>query len=178
MIYRIIGALDAFNRIVGSLISLIMIPLLLITMSVVILRYAFGVGLIWLQDSYVWLTSLFFIGLSGSTLLHDRHVRVELFYSKMAPKFQALVNIVGVFFLLWPTLIVIGISSYRPISRSWQFLESSPNAGGLSFAYIHKSLVYVFCVLLFIQGLSLLIKSFGVLARTMNKNGSESHAFE
>lgn len=160
---RIIQALDAFNRSAGSLTSLVMLPLLCITLAVVVLRYVFGVGLIWLQDSYVWLTSLFFIGLSGSALLHDRHVRVELFYARMRPKTQAVVNILGVLLLLWPTLTVIALNSYKPIARSWRFLEASPNAGGLTFAYVHKSLIYVFCALLFIQGLSLLLKSVGVL---------------
>lgn len=156
---RFTQSLDALNRRTGSLISLTMLPLLLITMAVVVLRYVFGVGMIWLQDSYVWLTSLFFIGMSGSALLYDRHVRVELFHARMKPKTRAVVNIVGVVALLWPTLAVIAISSYKPIARSWRFLETSPNSGGLSFAYLHKSLIYVFCVLLFVQGLSLLIKS-------------------
>lgn len=156
---RIIQALDVFNARVGSLASLVMLPILCITMAVVVLRYAFGIGLIWLQDSYVWLTSLFFIGLSGSALLYERHVRVELFYSRMNRRAQAIVNGFGVLLLLWPTLIVIVLSSYKPIARSWRFLEASPNAGGLSFAYVHKSLIYIFCALLFIQGLSLLLKS-------------------
>lgn len=166
---RLVQALDAFNRIVGQTISLTMVPLLFITMAVVILRYVFGIGLIWLQDSYVWLTSLFFIGLSGSALLYDRHVRVELFYSRMSQKKQATVNILGVLFLLWPTLMVIVLNSYRPIARSWRFLETSPNAGGLSFAYLHKSLIYVFCALLFLQGLSLLLKS----CRALFSHGAE-----
>lgn len=160
---RIIQALDTLNRHAGALVSLAMLPLLGITVAVVLLRYVFGVGLIWLQDSYVWLTSLFFIGMSGSALLHDRHVRVELFYARMSPARQAVVNVFGVLFMLWPTLVVIALASHKPIARSWRFLEASPNAGGLSFAYLHKSLIYVFCALLFVQGLSLLIKSLHVL---------------
>lgn len=160
---RTLQALDAFNRHVGALVSLAMLPLLCIAMTVVVLRYVFGIGLIWLQDSYVWLTSLFFIGLSGSALLHDRHVRVELFYARMSPVRQAVVNILGVLFMLWPTLVVIVLSSHKPIARSWRFLEASPNAGGLPFAYMHKSLIYVFCALLFVQGLSLLLRSVRVL---------------
>lgn len=151
--------LDALNERIGRLVSLSMLLILAIAFTVVVLRYLFGIGLIWLQDSYVWLTSLFFIGLSGSALLHDRHVRVELFYSRMRRRRQALVNALGVVLLLWPTLLVITLTSIKPISRSWQFLEASPNTGGLPFAYVHKSLIYVFCALLFIQGLSLLLSS-------------------
>lgn len=160
---RIVQTLDTFNRRVGALVSLAMLPLLGMTAVVVLLRYVFGVGLIWLQDSYVWLTSFIFIGLSGSALLHDRHVRVELFYGRMRPARQAVVNVLGVLFLLWPTLLVIALSSHKPIARSWRFLEASPNAGGLPFAYLHKSLIYVFCALLFVQGLSLLLRSLQVL---------------
>ncbi|MGE8547406.1 TRAP transporter small permease subunit [Alcaligenes sp. Marseille-Q7550] len=155
--------LDALNERIGRLVSLSMLLILAIAFTVVVLRYLFGIGLIWLQDSYVWLTSLFFIGLSGSALLHDRHVRVELFYSRMRRRRQALVNALGVVLLLWPTLLVITLTSSKPISRSWQFLEASPNTGGLPFAYVHKSLIYVFCALLFIQGLSLLLSSLAAL---------------
>lgn len=160
---RIIALLDALNRNVGRGISLAMLPLLAITLATVILRYAFGIGLIWLQDSYVWLTSVYFIGLSGSALLHERHVRVELFYGRMQARSQTWVNLLGVLLLLWPTLAVIVLASWRPIARSWRFLEVSPNAGGLPFAYLHKSLIYVFCALLFLQGLSLLLASWRTL---------------
>lgn len=157
--------LDALVECIGRLVSLSMLLILGISFTVVVLRYAFGVGLIWLQDSYVWLTSLFFIGMSGCALLHDRHVRVELFYSRLTARRQALVNAVGVVLLLWPTLLVITLTSIKPIARSWQFLEVSPNTGGLSFAYVHKSLIYVFCALLFLQGLSLLLSSLDTLRK-------------
>ncbi|AOB38010.1 TRAP transporter small permease subunit [Bordetella parapertussis] len=161
---RLIQVLDLFSDRMGRLASMVMLPVLLVTFAVVVLRYVFGIGLIWLQDSYVWLTSVFFICMAGNTFLHDRHVRVELFYSRMTARKRALVNALGVLLLLWPTLFVTVQQSWRPIARSWRFLEALPNAGGLSFAYVHKSLVYVFCLVLFLQGLSLLLKSARTLA--------------
>lgn len=155
----LIRVLDALSDGVGKIISLVAIPILLIVFTTVVIRYLFGIAFVWLQDSYVWLTSLFFMGMVGSTLLHDKHVRVALFYGSASGRKRALVNALGVLILLWPTLIVIVLNCYRSISRSWQFLETSVNEGGLQFAYLHKSLIYLFCALLFLQGLSLLLKS-------------------
>ena len=48
---RLIQVLDLFSDRMGRLASMVMLPVLLVTFAVVVLRYVFGIGLIWLQDS-------------------------------------------------------------------------------------------------------------------------------
>jgi len=161
----VIRVLDVFNDRASRLASMLIMPMLLIVFAVVVLRYGFSMGFIWMQDSYVWLNSIIFTCMVGGTLLHDRHVRVEVLYSLMSIRKRAWVNTIGVLTLLWPTAIVIAMNGYAPVLRSWSLLETSPNMGGLPFAYLHKSFVLLFCGLLFSQGLSLLLRSLRLLTR-------------
>lgn len=158
-----IRSIDAINRWIGRAASLALLPMLVFAFTVVVLRYAFGLSYTWLQESYIWLNSVVFIGMVGYTLREERHVRVDLLYSRLTPKGRAIVNIAGVILCIWPLIGVVLWSSYSPIMRSWRLLERSPNVGGLPFVYVHKSLIFAFCLLLMLQGLSLLMKSIEVL---------------
>ena len=71
--------MDEINDYVGrgSLLTLLMI---VITFAVVILRYVFSLGWVWMQESYVWLHGIIFMTGAGYMLLHNGYVRVDIFY--------------------------------------------------------------------------------------------------
>ncbi len=160
---RCVHVLDAFNRAIGRCANLVLLPIVLMAFAVVVLRYAFGMSYTWMQEAYVWMNSIVFIGMVGYSLQAEKHVRVDLFYARMSERARAWVNIGGVLLCLWPLVGVIAWTSYNPIMRSWRLLERSPNEGGLPFVYLHKGLIFVFCLLLFLQGLSLLLSSIRAL---------------
>jgi TRAP-type mannitol/chloroaromatic compound transport system permease small subunit len=89
----------------------------------------------------------------------------------MSERARALVNVAGVLLFLWPMLGVITWASYRPILRSWQVLERSPSDGGLPFVFLHKTLIFVFCALLFLQGFAMLLRAARVLYPPRCKSG-------
>ena len=91
MIDRIDHVVDAVGRAVAWL-NLGMVG---VTCVVVTLRYAFEVGTIFLQESVVYLHgTAFLVGLSYA-LQHDAHVRVDIIYSRLTRRTQALVNGLG-----------------------------------------------------------------------------------
>ena len=92
------------------------------------------------------------------TLWAGGHVRVDIFYAKLSPRGQALVDIFGHLVLLAPSLIVLLVYSWPMVRRSWAILEGPISVGGIPASFLLKSLIPAFCVLLLIQGLSALIR--------------------
>ena len=72
-------------------------------------------------------------------LKHNEHVRVDIFYRNFSPVKQAVVNLFGHLFLLWPVVIFIAVVSVDYVSVSWQIKEQSQEAGGLPFVYLLKA---------------------------------------
>jgi TRAP-type mannitol/chloroaromatic compound transport system permease small subunit len=131
---------------------------------VVILRYVFSVGWVWMQESYVWLHGIVFMLGAGYTLLHNGHVRVDIFYRPASRRRKAWVDLFGVCVLLLPLIAVSMIFSWDYVLKSWVKLEESREAGGLPGLYLLKSIIWCFCLLVALQGLSLAGRSILVLS--------------
>ncbi|MGH2543583.1 MAG: TRAP transporter small permease subunit, partial [Ardenticatenaceae bacterium] len=91
----------------GRTIAWLVLATVLLTFAVAILRYGMSFGRIWLQELYVWTHATVFMVAAGYTLLHDGHVRVDVFYQKAGPQPKAWINLLGTLFFLFPTLGVI-----------------------------------------------------------------------
>lgn len=158
------AVIDAVNRLLGRLAAWLMPLVVLIAAAVVVLRYLFNMGFPWLSESFIWLHGAIFLLAAAYVLQVEGHVRVDVFYRRYAPRRRALVNLLGVAFLLWPAMWVLGWRSLPIAERSWRMQESSPTPNGLPFLYLMKALIIVFCVLVALQGLALLIRSLAVLS--------------
>ncbi|WP_162913183.1 TRAP transporter small permease subunit [Rhodospirillaceae bacterium SYSU D60014] len=156
--------IDGLNEAVGRSLTWLMPIIVLVAASVVVLRYAFGIGLPWLTESFIWLHGMVFTVGAGYVLLHDKHVRVDLFYGRLSARARAVVNIVGVCLFLWPAMAVITWTSLPVVTRSWNRLEASPTMDGLPFMYLLKSCLLLFCVVMALQGLSLVLGGVATLA--------------
>jgi len=159
----LVRGIDRLNEFVGRAMSWLVIAMVVTTFAVAVLRYGASLGWIWLQESYVWMHGLIIMVASGYALLHDSHVRVDIFYRPASVRFKAWVNLVGVVVFLLPTIAIVAWASWPYVWLSWQRLETSGEAGGMPALYLLKSALIAFCVLLALQGLSLAIRSVLVL---------------
>jgi TRAP-type mannitol/chloroaromatic compound transport system permease small subunit len=137
--------------------------MVLTAFTVVILRYVFSVGWVGLQESYVWMHGVVFMVGAGYTLLHNGHVRVDIFFRPASIRYKALIDILGVCLLLMPMVVLVFLVGFDYVKSSWSMMESSREAGGLPGLYLLKSVILVFCVLTALQGLSLAARSALVL---------------
>ncbi len=95
--------------------------------------------------------------------MKDGHVRVDIFYARLSPRRQALVNFVFALLFLFPTCFLLIKTSLPFIARSWAVLEGSPDPGGLPARYLLKAAIPAGFFLLGLQGLSETIKNGHVL---------------
>ena len=70
--------------------------------AVVLLRYVFGLGSIWLQESILYAHAALFMLAAAWTLQKGGHVRVDVFYADAAPRTKALIDLLGALLLLLP----------------------------------------------------------------------------
>lgn len=156
--------LDSINDVIGRAMAWGTLLMVLIQFIVVIMRYVFGIGSIFLQESIIYLHALVFLVGGGYTLLYDGHVRVDIFYREMSKRKKAVVDLCGVILLLIPVAVLIFVSSYPYVAASWEALESSKESSGIHAVYLLKTTILVFAVLIAIQGLSIALSSLVTLA--------------
>jgi TRAP-type mannitol/chloroaromatic compound transport system permease small subunit len=142
--------------------------MVVLTMIIVVMRYVFDAGSIWLQELVIWMHAAVFMVGAAYTLLHEEHVRVDIFYRKMSPRGRALVDLLGVTIFLLPLCGFLAFKSYDFAAASWSVHEVSREPGGLPYPAIPamKSIVILMPVAVALQGISLLLRS---LASLRNK---------
>jgi len=146
-----LSALRNFIALCGKGVAWLTVVMVLLTFTIVVLRYGFNLGWIWLQESLTYLHVLVFSVVAAWTLQLDGHVRVDIFYAGMTEKKRALVDLVGTLIFLVPFCIFILIIAWPYVANSWKLLESSREAGGLPLVFLLKSLIMVMPALLLAQ---------------------------
>jgi TRAP-type mannitol/chloroaromatic compound transport system permease small subunit len=155
---RIVQFIDDLNDRVGLTASWLTVLMVLITFAVVVLRFGFNLGWIGMQESVTYLHATLFLAGAAFTLRHEGHVRVDIFYSKMSDRGQAVIDLLGTLFLLMPVCGFIAWMSWDYVLESWSLHEGSPEAGGLPGLYLLKSMILVMAVLLLLQGLAIALR--------------------
>ena len=147
-------AIDAIGR--GA--AWLNIGMVAATGVVVVLRYAFDVGAIFLQESVVYLHgAAFLLGLSYA-LQHDDHVRVDVLYARLGDRAKTLIDVLGHVLFLLPLCVTVAVVSTPYAVRSWEVLEGSPEVGGVPAVFLLKTLIPVAAVLLFVQAAALAVR--------------------
>lgn len=160
----IVRFISRMNTLLGQLFSWLALAMVLVCFTVVVLRYVFSMGFIWLQDLYVWMNGMMFMGVAGYALLNNTHVRVDIFYRPASLKFKAWIDIFGSLFFLAPFIWILTYYSLTYVQRSWRFYEGSANYGGMPGLFILKSFILLFAVVVGLQALAMVLRGILVLA--------------
>ncbi|MGM0595080.1 MAG: TRAP transporter small permease subunit [Pseudomonadota bacterium] len=160
---RIAHRIDQFSDWTGRLLAWLTLAMVLITFTVVVLRYLFDSGWIALQESITYMHALVFMLGAAYTLRHDGHVRVDIFYQRFGERGRAWVDLLGTLLLLLPVCAFIAWASWDYVSNAWELREGSREAGGLPGVYLLKTAIPLMALLLLLQGCALALRSALVL---------------
>ena len=115
----------------------------------------------WLELQWV-LFSIVFLLCSPWTLLANEHIRIDI-VNNMLPKWlRSTIDAVGHAFFLLPLTIIMVVTGIPFFLRSIEINEQSGNAGGLP-QWPSKALIMIAFAMLFIQGVSELVKRIAVM---------------
>ncbi len=146
---------EAVNDLVGRTTAYLTLATVLICATVVVIRYAFHTGFIWLQELFVWTHAAAFMLGSGFTYMVNRHVRVDIVYATRSERTQAWLDLLATIVFLFPWIIVLWYYAWPYVAASWALLEESPQVGGMPGLYVLKSMLLGFCGLMMLQGLAI-----------------------
>jgi len=155
------SALDRISIATGRAASWLTLAMVLGTFVVVLFRYAFDTGLLWLQETVTWMHAMVFMLGAAYTMQREEHVRVDIFYRQMSERRKALVNLVGVIVFVLPLCAFFIVESFEYVRASWSIREISRDAGGLPYPAIPllKSALLLMPVAVLLQSLSLALRS-------------------
>ncbi len=170
---RLAALFEATNERLGRLVSWLSLFMVLVTFGVVLLRYAFDLGWIWLQESVTFMHAALFLVGAAYTLKHQGHVRVDIFYQRFSPRLRIWIDLLGSLLLLLPVCLFIFAISWDYVVQSWSLHEGSREAGGLDGVYLLKTLILVMAGLLVLQGLAMVIHNLLALTGQSNKTSDK-----
>ena len=150
--------IDKLTDNIASGLLYILIALILLVFSTVFFRYVFNMSYIIVQEIIMYLHALIFMFGISYALKENSHVKIDVLYNTLNKKAQRVISIAGLVSFILPTALFIIYISIDMTTQSWVILEGSSEAGGLNLVFILKSLIPISGVLIFLQGISELIK--------------------
>lgn len=163
LLLRYARAVSALSRRVGETAAWLY-PLLMVVLIVnVALRYGLGRGFIELEELQWHLFSAGFLLCFAYAMVHDEHVRVDLWRRRISKRGKAWVELVGTLLLLLPFLVIVGLSALEYFQRSWGIGERSAMSSGLPARWVIKFVLFAGLLLLGLQATAVLARAAALL---------------
>jgi TRAP-type mannitol/chloroaromatic compound transport system permease small subunit len=156
-------SIDRLTTAIGRGVSWLALAIVLGQFTLVVTRYVFGFGSIWLTETVMYAHAALFMLAAAWTLRIGGHVRVDVFYAEASPRTRAKVDLAGALLLLLPFALVLIWLSVPYAARSWAVLERSQEASGLPLVYLLKTLIPLFALLMALQGVAQAIRALPAL---------------
>lgn len=155
----VIRAIDSLNYGLGE-ITKWLLPILVLSVAFSVFALSiFGLSWTKLFESAVYLHAVVIMLGAGATLLAGKHVRVDIFHSRMKPTSRALTDFCGFYLFLVPVCLIILWNSQTFIGFSWQIFEGSAEADGIKGEFLLKTLLPVFCLIMLAQGAAIAMRA-------------------
>lgn len=154
--------IDALNTLVGKAVSWLILLAVVISAGNAVVRKVLSTSSnAWLELQWYLFGAVFLLA-AAWTLICNEHIRIDVVSSRFPKRLRNWIEILGHTLFLLPFSILILVDSWPFFWKSYIQNEQSMNAGGLV-VWPAKLLVVVGFGLLFIQGLSELIKRIAVM---------------
>jgi TRAP-type mannitol/chloroaromatic compound transport system permease small subunit len=162
---RLADAIDRLTAAIGRGAAWLVLVIVVLQFALVVARYIFSLGSIKLDETVMYAHAGLFLLAAAWTLQAGGHVRVDVFYAEASPRAKAWIDLTGTVIFLLPFAAAVFWLSLPYVRMSWAVLERSPEASGLPFVYLLKTLVPVFAALMALQGLVQIVRAAIVLRR-------------
>lgn len=151
-VLRILRVLDTCNAKLADGLAWLVPAMAVLTFAIVVFRYAFNLGWIWLQELVIYLHAAFLMLAMGAAYRADAHVRVDIWFEKFDERRRAQVEFWGVLLLLFPLCFLMLLYGGPYVWNAWAQLEGSAAAGGLPLLFVLKTLIVLMPMGLLIEG--------------------------
>lgn len=160
---RLSRLIDWINERVGRAVMWLVLVAVVISAGNALVRKLFNTSSNALLEIQWYLFAAIFMLAAGYTFLRNEHVRIDILTSRLSPRGQNVVDIVGILFFLLPMAVLILWLSWPIVMTSLASGEMSQNSGGL-IRWPVKMLLPLGLGLLVLQAFSELVKRIAFLA--------------
>jgi TRAP-type mannitol/chloroaromatic compound transport system permease small subunit len=170
-------AVDRYNERIGKWIAWLVVAAIVISAGNAIVRKLFDTSSnAWLELQW-WLFGAVFLLCASWTLSSNEHIRIDIVNNLLPRGVRNAIELIGHVFFLLPMCLVMVYLSIPFFWRSFMQNEQSSNAGGLP-VYPPKMLIGLGFALLFVQGISELIKRIAIIRGDLQdtESGGGHHA--
>jgi TRAP-type mannitol/chloroaromatic compound transport system, small permease component len=169
---------DATNTWIGRRLSWLVLAAVVVSALNASVRKIFDTSSnSWLELQWV-LFSIVFLLCSPWTLLANEHIRIDIVNNLFPKWLRNTIELIGHAFFLLPLTIILVITGYPFFINSASINEQSWNTGGLP-QWPAKSLIVIAFALLFLQGLSEIVKRIAVMRGLIpDPHARQVHALE
>jgi TRAP-type mannitol/chloroaromatic compound transport system permease small subunit len=166
--------IDALNERIGRSVYWLILVMAIISTLNAVFRKLFNMSSnAFLEIQWYLFAAVFLLG-AGYTLLRNEHVRIDVIASKFSKQGQIWIDIIGTVCFLFPLTLVVLYDSWPYFVTSFTSQEGSSNPGGL-IVWPVKLLIPLGFFLLFLQGVSQLVKLIGALQGRGDVGGLLKH---
>jgi len=155
--------IDRLTTAIGRAVAWLALAVVLLQFALVLARYLFGLGSIWLTETVIYAHATLFMLAAAWTLSAGGHVRVDVFYAEASPRTRAKIDLIGALSLLLPFALMLTWLSLPYAARSWAILERSQESSGLPLVFALKTLIPLFALLMALQGIAQAIRALALL---------------
>jgi TRAP-type mannitol/chloroaromatic compound transport system permease small subunit len=161
---RVADGIDRLTTAIGRAAAWLTLVIVLVQFALVVVRYVFGLGSIWLTETVIYGNATLFMLAAAWTLRVGGHVRVDIFYAEASLRARAIIDLIGALLLLLPFTLVLLWLSIPYAARSWAILERSHESSGLPLVFLLKTVIPLFAALMALQGIAQAIRACDALA--------------
>ncbi|MDM7458580.1 MAG: TRAP transporter small permease subunit [Paracoccus sp. (in: a-proteobacteria)] len=153
---------DRITTIVGKSVAWLILAAIIVSAVNAVVRKVFSMSSnAWLELQWYLFGAAFMLA-AAWTLLENEHIRIDIIYGRWSRRVQHWIDLLGTVLFLLPFTAIMVWLVQPSLMRSWRAGEISMNAGGL-IVWPAKAALLAGFVLLFIQGLSEVIKKIAVM---------------
>ena len=157
------------NRVLGKILSWVLLLMALNVFFDVVMRYFFRNSSVGMQEMEWHLFSVVILFGVSVALLDEGHVRVDFLYDRYSEKSKAMINIIGTILFLLPLALLIFFGSFDFVKDAYDINEISEDPGGLPFRWVIKGMIPLAFLMLVFSSIGYTIKNINIFRRECDK---------
>ncbi len=155
--FKIDGAIDTFNEKFGFYASYLVLPLIIVVVFEVFMRYAFNAPTSWAFELTVFLYGVHFCFALAYAHKHNTHVAIDVFEARLPARPRLLLRIATNVILFLPAIGLLTFYMSVMAANSWQQWEHASSSWAPAI-YPFKTLMAIGFFLFFLQGIAKLMQ--------------------
>lgn len=159
---RLSAGIDRLNELIGRSVFWLILVAVLVSAINAIIRKAFDISSnAWLELQWQLFGAVFML-CAAYTFLKNEHIRIDILNARFPKAVRDWIDLLGHLVFFMPFVILMMVDGWPFFMASYRINEQSMNAGGLA-QWPAKLLIPVGFFLLFLQGISEIIKRIAVM---------------